>query len=207
MARLTPRAGVAAADGPPLRLLQDLAGLDVVVATERDASGDLLIRELQRMHGRIRHLWPVPDMLPEAADILFCDLVPDLPMRLPWVPGEPKAALVALLSAGPPNLIVLRNAAPEAVLHRPFTTGAILTSVALARGRFSYERRLRGRIERLDGTLRAMRSVERAKSILMTARNLGEDQAYQFMRNQAMERRVSIGVIATTIVDAHDLLG
>ncbi len=190
------------------RLPAEAAKLDIAVVTPADASGETLIRELQRTRGRVRHLWPPPDPLPADTDVLFCDLVPNLPARLPWIPGEPKAALVVLVPAAVAlDLDLLRKAAPEAVLHRPFSSPAILASLVLARSRFGYERRLRGRIERLDMTLRSMRSVERAKTILMDARKMAEDEAYRFLRSQAMERRVSVGAIAAAIVDAHNLLG
>ncbi len=190
------------------RLPAEAAKLDIAVVTAGDASGEALIRELQRTRGRVRHLWPPPDPLPADTDVLFCDLVPNLPARLPWMPGEPKAALVVLVpTAVALDLDLLRKAAPEAVLHRPFSSPAILASLVLARSRFGYERRLRGRIERLDLTLRSMRSVERAKTILMDARKMAEDEAYRFLRSQAMERRVSVGAIAAAIVDAHNLLG
>ncbi len=190
------------------RLPAEAAKLDIAVVTAADVSGETLIRELQRTRGRVRHFWPPPDPLPADTDVLFCDLVPNLPARLPWVPGEPKAALVVLVPAAATlDLDLLRKAAPEAVLHRPFSSPAILASLVLARSRFGYERRLRGRIERLDLTLRSMRSVERAKTILMDARKMPEDEAYRFLRSQAMERRVSVGAIAAAIVDAHNLLG
>jgi len=191
------------------RLPAEASGLDVVVATARDASGETLIRELQRTRARVRHFWPPPDPLPADTDALFCDLVPSLPARLPWLPGEPKAALVVLMPSAETalDLDLLRKAAPEAVLHRPFTAPAILAALVLARSRFAYERRLRGRIERLDLTLRSMHSVERAKAILMGARKMQEEDAYRFIRSQAMERRVSVGAVATAIVDAHELIG
>lgn len=189
-------------------LPNEVVNLDIVVVTARDSSGETLIRDLQRTRNRIQYIWPVPEMLPADTDVIFCDLLPDLPSRLPWLPGEPKAALVALFAPGMAiDLDLLRKTAPEAVLHRPFTTSAVLSSLLLARSRFTYERRLRGRLEKLDGTLRSMRSVERAKTILMEARKMGEEEAYGFLRRQAMERRVSVGVIAAAIVDANDLIG
>lgn len=202
-ARLTMGRGAHAGRLPP-----EATDLDVVVVAQRDDAGETLIRELQRTRNRVRHLWPPPEMLPSDTDILFCEMLPNLPLRLPWLPGEPKAALVVL---APPtaalDLDLLRKAAPEAVLHRPFAQYAVLASLVLARSRFAYEKRLRSRIERLDGTLRAMRSVERAKAILMRTRNLEEDAAYEYLRGQAMERRTTVAALACAIVDAHELIG
>ncbi len=189
-------------------LPSEIADIDIVVATARDSSGETLIRDLQRTRNRVRHVWPVPDTLPTDTDVIFCDLVPDLPSRLPWLPGEPRAALVALLAPGMGiDLDLLRKTAPEAVLHRPFSTAAVLSSLLLARSRFAYERRLRGRLEKLDGTLRSIRSVERAKTILMNVRKMAEEEAYSYLRTQAMERRVSVGAIAAAIIDADELIG
>jgi AmiR/NasT family two-component response regulator len=83
----------------------------------------------------------------------------------------------------------------------------VLTSLALARAQFLYERRLRTRIDKLDETLRAFRCVERAKSILMQTRQIDEDEAYHFMRRQAMKRRISISAVAAAVVDSYDVLG
>jgi AmiR/NasT family two-component response regulator len=127
---------------------------------------------------------------------------------LPWVPGQPSAALVVVTHAVQmPHLKLLHNCAPHAVLHRPFTSGTVLTSLAIARAQFLYEQRLRTRIDKLDETLRSFRSVERAKNILMEKRHLDEEEAYHFMRRQAMSQRVSSGTVAVAIIDSHDILG
>lgn len=189
-------------------LMLELSGLDLVVATRRDEDGELLMRELQRVRARVRHLWPVPDRLPEDADLVFCDFVPGLADRIPWIPGEPKAGLVAIIPlTPPPDLATLRDCAPDAVLHKPLTTYGILTSLVVAHSHFQYDHRLRTRIDKLDENLRAMRSVERAKSILMSTRSLREEEAYNFIRRQAMDRRVSISAVAAAIVDSHEILG
>jgi len=168
----------------------------------------MLARELSRTRSSVRRLWPLPPRLPETADVMFCELTPELPQCLPWVPGQPLAALVAVTKAVQgPQFKLLRHCAPHAVLHRPFTGGTVLTSLAIARAQFLYEQRLRARIEKLDETLRAFRSVERAKSILMEKRSLGEEEAYHFMRRQAMSQRVSVGAVAAAIIDSHDILG
>jgi AmiR/NasT family two-component response regulator len=185
-----------------------LSALDILLVLPREGDGAVLVRELQRTRARVHQLWPAPALLPAEADVIFCELLPGLPTRLPWNPGTPAAALVAVIPPGaPPDLELLRQAAPEAVLHRPITPQAVPVALALARSRFAYEQRLRGRIDKLDDTLRAMRTVERAKSILGATRNMDEDAAYRFLRSQAMQRRVSIGTVAARIVDSHEMLG
>jgi AmiR/NasT family two-component response regulator len=189
-------------------LPSEVMNLDIVVAIARDENCDLLMRELQRARGRVRHLWPVPERMPEDTDVIYCDLVPGLPNRLPWIPGAPGAALVLTIPvAPPPDLELLRNCSPDALLHRPFATHAVLASLVLAWTRFKYEQRLRGRIDKLDETLRTIHSVERAKAILMAKESISEEDAYHYMRRQAMTRRVSISAVAAAIVDSHEVLG
>jgi AmiR/NasT family two-component response regulator len=186
----------------------DVAFLDIVVVVRSGPEGDTLARELQRTRARVRRIWPLPARLPDDTDVIFCELVPELPGCLPWVPGQPTAALVAVLQPTQrPDLRLLRNCAPQAILCPPFTPHTVAANLALAHAQFLYERRLRSRIDKLDETLRAFRSVERAKCILMQTRQLDEEDAYHFMRRQAMKRRVSIGAVAAAIVDSHEVLG
>ncbi|MDP0983944.1 ANTAR domain-containing response regulator, partial [Klebsiella variicola] len=79
---------------------------------------------------------------------------------------------------------LLHNCAAHGVLHYPVTSRSVQSTLALARGHFLYERRLRGRIEKLDESLRTMRSVERAKSLLMRLKNVSEEEAYNYLRRQ-----------------------
>jgi len=166
------------------------------------------LRELQRTRARVQHIWPIPVLIPTTFDVLYCDLVDDLPQRLPWLPGKPDAALVVIAAATQSlDLKLLYNCAPHAVVHQPVTAQAVLASLLLGRCNFLYERRLRSRVDKLDDNLRTMRSVERAKSILMQSRSLSEEEAYHYLRCHAMERRVTIGALANVIVDSQELLG
>lgn len=181
--------------------------MNIAVMVERDAHGEALIRELQRQRAVVRHVWPLPSQLPLQYDVIFCKLADDLPQRIPWVPGEPSSALI-LVDDGvdPLNLELMHNCASHGILHYPATSRAIQSVLMLARESFQYERRLRGRIEKLDESLRTMRLVERAKGLLVKLKNISEEDAYAFLRKQAMEKRVTIGTVAATVIDSHELL-
>lgn len=195
------------AQGSTSSAAKSLWDLKVAVIVERDDDGERLVRELQRLRCQIHHEWPMPPQIPVHCDVVFCALSPDLPQRLPWIPGEPGAALIVVdRSEGPLDLKLLHNCAAHGVLHYPTTARTVQAVLSLARSHFLYERRLRGRIDKLDESLRTMRSVERAKSLLMRVKNITEEEAYNHLRRQAMERRVTIGAVANAIVDSHDLL-
>jgi AmiR/NasT family two-component response regulator len=181
--------------------------LNVALIVELDTDGEHLMRELQRLRCTVRHIWPVPPQIPEGFDVVYCSLVEDLPRRIPWLPGEPAAALV-IVDRGREqlNLKLIHHCAAHGLVHMPVTARSTAGSLAMAREHFLYEQRLRGRIEKLDENMRTMRTVERAKLILMRVKNLGEEDAYNYLRNQAMERRVTIGAVANAIIDSHELL-
>ena len=189
-------------------MVQELADLSAVVVAPVDDQIGMLLRELQRFRMRVRQVWPMPESVPADADVVYCEYSPDLARRLPWIPGDARSALVVILSATEAvHADALCHATPNAVLPRPFTPNAVLSSLVLARSQFGYERRLRSKIEKLDDNLRSMRTVERAKAILMATRQMPETEAYGFIRRQAMDRRVSASAVAAAIVDSFELLG
>ena len=145
------------------------------------------MRELQRLRCTVRHIWPMPPQIPEGFDVVYCALVDDLPRRIPWLPGEPATALV-IVDRGREhlNLKLIHHCAAHGLVHMPVTSRSAAGSLAMAREHFLYEQRLRGRIEKLDENMRTMRTVERAKLILMRVKNLSEEDAYNYLRNQAM---------------------
>lgn len=186
---------------------QALSGLAITVMVPRDTEGDLLIRQLQKTRAELRHVWPPGDEMPTEGDVLFCQLSDDLPRRLPWLPGDPAMALVVVLpSRGTLNREALRNCAPHGVLQLPVSGDIVEAVLDTAREQFLYVGRMQRRIEKLDENLRNIRNVERAKAILISSRKISEDEAYGFLRRKAMERRVSIGALASMIVDSEDLL-
>jgi len=178
----------------------------LIVAAPRDHEGEVLVRELQRTRARVTHIWPLSGPLPATADVILCEAALATPPHIPWLPGEAKCPLIAIADETT-SLPTLNDCAPDAILHRPFTPATIASAMQLARTHFDYARRLQTRISRLEEIVRSIRNVERAKSILMSTRQIPEDEAYRLMRSQAMTRRIPIGVLASVIVDNSAALG
>jgi AmiR/NasT family two-component response regulator len=182
--------------------------LNVALIVELNSDGERLLRELQSLRCAVRHIWPPPAQLPDNFDVVYCTLLDDLPRKIPWLPGEPAATLILVDRGSEPlNLKLIHNCAAHGLVHFPITPRSTAGSLAVAREHFLYEQRLRGRIDKLDENLRTIRVVERAKSILMRVKNVSEEEAYNHLRKQAMERRATISAVANAIVDSHELLG
>ena len=66
--------------------------------------------------------------------------------------------------------------------------------------------RLREELERARGALEERKVIDRAKGILMTAKNLTEDAAYGLLRKTAMNENKRIAEVAQSVVTAAGLL-
>ena len=183
------------------------ASITAFVSCERDESAELAVRELQRLRAVVSFAWPQPNEFPGDVDLIVADITDRIVDRLPWMPGEAKAALIVVLPrADGYDRQQVAHCTPDAVLGRPFSAHLFRSVLQVAMQQFQYIRRLRTRIARLDENLKATREIERAKAILMDRRHLDEDEAYAFIRKQAMERRTTVAAVASAIVDGHAVL-
>lgn len=191
-----------------LGTLRKIEGLRVVVETEVEDQVELLIRELRNLRAQPRLVKKNSNFLPTDADVVYCDYSLEIVRRLPWPPGEATAALVIMLSQNEAlSVSSLEAMTPDAVLARPFTANAIQASLVMGFSQFSYERRLRGKAAKLEENLRALRAIERAKSIVMSTRSVTGEEAYSYIRSQAMARRLTVSSFAEAIIASYDLLG
>ena len=182
--------------------------MNLLVLHREDADGATLLRELRRAGGTVRNVWPPPSRLPAEIDVLFYvpdDAVRELLLTRGHELAPPSVAVVD--GRGAHDLKSIQECAPTSLLFRPIVPDHVLPTVCGARQVQHYQTRLLRRIAKLDETLRSIRDVERAKAILMTTRQLDEHEAYHFMRRRAMEKRVPIGMVASTIIDASEILG
>ena len=185
----------------------DYRQLRVVVAHPRDPDGDVLLRHLQRLGCRVDHLWPTPEALDADADVVFCLIEAETRAFCASLVDKARAALVAVVDpANPKAMQLLADANPLAVLTKPVDPAALLTNLMVARNNSRYQRRLQSKISKLEETLKSVRKVERAKTILMEQRHIDESEAYAYLRDQAMRKRVPIGVVASVVVESNDVL-
>lgn len=72
--------------------------------------------------------------------------------------------------------------------------------------RFNAFAKLQSELERAKSDLQERKAIDRAKGILMKAKNLSEDEAYKLMRGVAMRENKKIAEIAQSIITASELL-
>lgn len=185
----------------------DFRGQRMVVAHPREREVERLIRNLQRLGARVEPQWPPAEKLDGDVAALFTVVNPVAQPLLHAAGADVRTAIVAIVD--PQDSAALRfldDATPHAVLVAPFDATAITASLVVASGNLRMLRRQLSRIARLEETLRSYRKVEQAKAILMQRRRMGEPEAYGYLRDQAMRRRVSIGVVAALVVESNEVL-
>jgi AmiR/NasT family two-component response regulator len=185
----------------------DFRQIHAVVAHPRDHDGDMLMRYLHSLGCHVEHLWPPADRIEVDCDLLFGLIGAQTRELLVAVAGSVATTIIGVVdSTSTGTLQLLRDIGPQAVLHKPFDPPAILANVVVARSNARYQKRLLGKIGKLEETLRSVRKVERAKAILMETHRLDESAAYAYLREQAMRKRVPIGVVAGAVVDSQEML-
>lgn len=191
----------------PEELPVDFHPLRILVIHPRDQEGEFLLRNLQRLRCAVDLLWPPPDRIGPAADMVFCLLQAETYALCCELMHTRQTAVVGMVDPENPRAPQLVAAiGPQAVLTKPFDATAILTNLMVAYKNSRYEKRLLNKIAKLEETLRSIRMVERAKLVLMQARQIGESEAYAFLREQAMKKRVSIGSVASVVVESGNIL-
>lgn len=185
----------------------DLRHVHCAMVHPRNRDGELLIRCVQRMGGRVAQMWPPRETLEQPIGILFCALEPAALTMLRLATTQGNVAVVGMLdTVNSGHLQLLKITTPHALLVRPLEAHAIPGQILLALNNARFQARQQSKIAKLEDTLRSYRKVEQAKAVLMSRRKIGEPEAYGYLREQAMRRRVSIGALATAIVDASEML-
>lgn len=173
-----------------------------------DKEREELTRHLQRFGCEVYACWPPrPDLAPET-DMVFLSIVPNgiIPK---WALNRDidGPALVAIVNYESPTVIesVLKLGA-ENVVTSPVKVFGLLATLVLSRQIRERRRLLHKNIQRLEEKIAGVRNVTEAKTILMRCRRIPEAEAYRFLREQAMARRVTVEQMAIMIIEARKVL-
>jgi len=134
---------------------------------------------------------PHPDLLDSVLDAMGNALVP----LVIFSDDGSEEATSRAVRAGAASYIVdgLNAARIPAILN-------------VACARFEWLSDLRAELEVAQQKLAERKIVERAKGLLMKARNLSEDEAYHTLRRMAMERNRRMGEMARSVIEMAELL-
>ena len=172
------------------RLMEDLRGARVLVVHPRDAEGDALIDQLKRIGCNVRGLWPPPAEIPRDVDTVFhlveAAETPDFTASA----TDDGPTFVAIIDYENPTVLKrLLDSNAHGVVNKPIRPFGILSSLVLARSAHGYARRLQGKVQKLEETLKARRDVDKAvKNFSSPSRRLARRRP---MNSSASRRRRS----------------
>ena len=115
--------------------------------------------------------------------------------------------LIAVVGYEDPSILqIVLELGAHAVIERPVRPFGLLTHLTVARSQWLERQTAIKQIQKIERKLAGIQNIQRAKSILMTAQGLSEDEAHQTIRRKAMSKRVPIEDMAIAIINANELL-
>lgn len=149
-----------------------------------------------------------------AAAVQLCrTLAPDLALldiSMPGMDGLTAAGEIAamgltavvMLTAYSQRELVEQAVAAGAMTYlvKPWSPTELLPALELARRRFAEMRELGARVDELSHSLVVRKNVERAKSKLMAAYGLTEEDAFRWLQKAAMDRRTTMLAVAEAVL-------
>jgi two-component system, response regulator PdtaR len=190
------------------RLIEELRGARVLVIHPRDAEGEALIDQLKRIGCNVHGVWPPPAAIPPDIDTVFQFVEGSEETAFPACSNEHSPTLVAIVDYENPTILKrLLDSNAHGVVNKPIRSFGILSSLVLARSLRGYTRRLEGKVQKLEETLKARRDVDKAVKILVSLKNVSEFEAYELIRQQATQKRLAMADIAVSIINAQETLG
>jgi len=105
------------------------------------------------------------------------------------------------------NMAAAMEAGVSAYVVAGLQSDRIKPVLDVAMARFNADQRLRSELSDTKAKLAERKTIERAKGLLMERHQLSENDAYQKLRKQAMEKNLRLVDLAQRVLDVADLLG
>ncbi|MFQ6552188.1 ANTAR domain-containing response regulator [Aestuariibius insulae] len=160
-----------------------------------------VISEISSLPRRISELSPdvvIVDLTNPTRDMLEELTLASSPLERPvamFVDQSDDSLTKAAIEAGV-SAYVVDDLRPDRL--KPIISAAIT--------RFNMFRRMREELAETKRALEERKVIDRAKGLLMKARDISEDEAYAILRKSAMDKGKKIPEIAAALVTAMDLL-
>ena len=189
------------------RLFEDLRGTHVVVVHPEGAECDVLVNQLKRFGCLVQVLWPCPSSPPKEAEVIFVLVPAEHGNTHFWSVVDCDALIIALAEYENPTVLKgILDINAQAVINKPFRSTGILSTLILARANRGYQDRLLVKVKKLEENLRSRREIERAVKLLAERHGLTDIQAYEQIRRQATQKRISISELCGVINSAGSIL-
>lgn len=191
-----------------IQILRDLRELKVSVFHQSDADGVDLVDHLRRIGCQVEAAWPIPDQA-RGSDVVVLAVDHESRAAIQRLRRSFDTAptVIAVIGYENPSMLqIVLEIGADAVIERPVRPFGLLTQLTVARSLWLERRKAARQIQKAEQKLAGFQNIQRAKSILIAAQGLSEEEAHQMIRRKAMSKRVPIEEMALAIINANDLL-
>jgi AmiR/NasT family two-component response regulator len=168
----------------------------VVVFHPDDDDGQRLANHLRRMGFHV-----------ERVDLVFRALLPE--ERAPsgeWSGPDAPPVICVVAYENPTFIDQAIKLGADGIVTTPIRASGLLSTVVMALYHAKRARQHAQRIAKLEQKLLDSRHLQEAKNILMIMHRVSERDAYDMLRAQAMEKRVTIDDICHSVIQAGEVL-
>ena len=189
------------------RLFDELRGTSVAVIHPPGADCNVLVDQLRRIGCNVKSLWPCPPSPPAAIDVAFVFVAAERGSEHLWSGVDCEAVVIALVDYENPTVLKgILDLNAQAVINKPFRPTGVLSTLILARASKGYQDRLLLKVTKLEEALRSRREIERAVKLLAERQGLTDIQAYEQIRRQASNKRISVVEVCAAVNSAGSVL-
>lgn len=180
--------------------IPNLGGAKAFVLHRPHATVTAIMRQLAAIGLDGAGCWPELPAEALAADFVFFDVDLGFDQQFPWTPGEAPMPTIALIGSEAPGRIewALSHKA-DAQLLKPVGNAGVYSALLIARQAFEARRRLADEVAALEARVAERQTIVRAVAAL-SARGVGDEQAYRQLRSLAMGWQVNLEEAARRIV-------
>lgn len=195
---------------PTQPIFKTLRSLRILIIHPKDREGEELIRHLNRIGCQVDAVWPIPSEIEPRIDVVIIMVREDQTRQLQDLFNDGRKlgpTIIALVDYEIPTVLqAVLDIGAQAVIGKPIRPFGVLTNLVLARQNWSQENHLNGKIHKLERKVAGMKKLNLAKALLMKLHNICEEEAYKILRDQAMAKRVTTEEIASSIINANEIL-
>ncbi|MGZ9585198.1 ANTAR domain-containing response regulator [Paenibacillus marinisediminis] len=119
-----------------------------------------------------------------------------------WPNGSPAVILLTAYSEAR-WIEEAKQAGVTAYLVKPVSEENLIPAIEVACNQRDMMLHMHREMAALQQTLMDRKRIERAKGLLMEQQGLNEEQAYEWLRDQSMKRRLSIRELAERVIDSY----
>lgn len=139
--------------------------------------------------------------------ILDKDLPGKTGLELAQIIAEDSIAPVILLTSSFSEDVIeiTKETTSVAFLIKPISEGHLLSMISFVLNAFQKMSKLEKKVDELQETIETRKVIEKAKGLLMKTMNLSEEEAFQSIRKQSMDKCISMKQVAEAIILTFDI--